>query len=428
MALNLVKLEDAATLLGVSPDELLQMRSRGEIIGFKDGALWKFKKEDLDRLIAERGAGGEKPQRASFDSGELTELPLDSHDDDIVLLSDLDLGGPEEDAASTAVGGAQQAPEQAAASPVDAKVDLDARVAGFETLDLEGVPEIQAASDSQLPLDTGSSLSLAEEPAPAAPQGSAPAAGIAKTGDSTIDLSGGDLDDDDLVLGSGSGSGSDITISAADSGISLIDPADSGLSLEEPLALGGAGEESLELGGEDVVAEPAEPAESAEEAEFEAVSTAKPDDDFLLTPMEEATDEDSDSGSQVIALDAEGTFDDAAATMLSNQAPAVASMLEEDLGAAAPVVDTGLGAAAMGPLAGGIGPITAGAPVSAPAAREVPYTLGNVLALAGCVLFLTLTGMMMYDLMRNMWSWDGAYAVNSSIMDFIAGKIGLFGK
>jgi hypothetical protein len=26
---------------------------------------------------------------------------------------------------------------------------------------------------------------------------------------------------------------------------------------------------------------------------------------------------------------------------------------------------------------------------------------------------------MLFDLMRNMWSWNGAYAVNSSLMDMI---------
>ena len=35
------------------------------------------------------------------------------------------------------------------------------------------------------------------------------------------------------------------------------------------------------------------------------------------------------------------------------------------------------------------------------------------------VLFLILSGMMMYDLMRNMWSWNGTYEVNSSLMDTI---------
>jgi hypothetical protein len=32
---------------------------------------------------------------------------------------------------------------------------------------------------------------------------------------------------------------------------------------------------------------------------------------------------------------------------------------------------------------------------------------------------LLLCGMMLYDLMRNMWSWDGTYPVNSSLMDTI---------
>jgi hypothetical protein len=35
-----------------------------------------------------------------------------------------------------------------------------------------------------------------------------------------------------------------------------------------------------------------------------------------------------------------------------------------------------------------------------------------------------LSGMMMYDLMRHMWSWDSPYAVNSKLMDTI---LNLFG-
>ncbi len=32
-----------------------------------------------------------------------------------------------------------------------------------------------------------------------------------------------------------------------------------------------------------------------------------------------------------------------------------------------------------------------------------------------------LVGMMMYDLLRNMWSWNGAHPVNSGLMDTILG-------
>ena len=33
--------------------------------------------------------------------------------------------------------------------------------------------------------------------------------------------------------------------------------------------------------------------------------------------------------------------------------------------------------------------------------------------------------MLMYDLVRNMWSWDRPYTVNSSIMDSILGLFGV---
>ncbi len=47
-----------------------------------------------------------------------------------------------------------------------------------------------------------------------------------------------------------------------------------------------------------------------------------------------------------------------------------------------------------------------------------------VLLLGMCLLFLALCGMMMYDLMRNMWSWNAPYSVNSTIMDAIMGLFG----
>ena len=48
---------------------------------------------------------------------------------------------------------------------------------------------------------------------------------------------------------------------------------------------------------------------------------------------------------------------------------------------------------------------------------EAPYTGANVAILAVCAVLLMLCGMMTFDLMRNMWSWDGPYTINSSIMD-----------
>ena len=53
-----VDLKEAAGILGVSPDELTEMRSRGDIFGYRDGSSWKFKIEEVERVQQERGASG----------------------------------------------------------------------------------------------------------------------------------------------------------------------------------------------------------------------------------------------------------------------------------------------------------------------------------------------------------------------------------
>ncbi|MFY7876426.1 MAG: helix-turn-helix domain-containing protein, partial [Pirellula sp.] len=50
---NYVTLDEAAKILGVSPDELVEMRSRGEIFGYRDGSSWKFKTEEIERVQSE---------------------------------------------------------------------------------------------------------------------------------------------------------------------------------------------------------------------------------------------------------------------------------------------------------------------------------------------------------------------------------------
>ena len=128
-----------------------------------------------------------------------------------------------------------------------------------------------------------------------------------------------------MVL-SGSGTGSDLSLSAADSGINLSSPTDSGLSLEadsgiqlqsptdsglsleeEPLDLGGSSISSLEL------------PEDEEVVELDDSDVGEPvqkDEEFLLSPSDEMFIDESDSGSQVIALEDSEAFDQDAATMV----------------------------------------------------------------------------------------------------------------
>jgi len=421
MARKLYTVEEAAKVLGVTADTLNDMRLRQEIAAYRDGTNWKFKAEEVDRLLADRGAG---------DSGPTEFAELDDNIDSI-LLSEQSLGSAPS-TSSTVIGKSNEPNAESdiqiadPSKPADSRRDtsmsdvrldggsdivkpgsgLSAKFDDLDSLDLDlpnpaasGIlggsgPLELAASD--LSLDTGD-MALGEEPKS---KGSSDLGGLSSLsgGGSAINLTGAD-EDDDFVLG---GTGSDVTLSAGDSGISLLDPTDSGLSLEEaPLELGGSAVESLELGEDDMIL-------LEEDNDSEGATQLKADDDFLLTPLDESGGEESDSGSQVIALDSEvGDFDESAATMLGSKAPG-GSLLEEDMG-------DEFEPAGVGGMTPGMMP----ANMLVPATIEAPYSAWNVVSLTFCLLFLIVTGMMMFDLLRNMWSWNEPYRVNSSLMDMI---------
>lgn len=502
MALKLIPLDEAARTLGITVERLNQLRERQEIYGYRDGASWKFKPQDVERLAEDLRSQTVDAPLMGDDSDELADLPFDSLDSDplaatietdrlqdshemeinlahdttpipmdglsdaeseeVILLSDRELGASEPGTSSTIIGkpGVQSPeesdirlvahPERGGKPGSDVKLKLDPK-ANESGIRLIAEPPLDVAPDAptdlrledseELSLDLLSDSSEDDLPvatAPPAKPAGKPAAGkgggpakkpidddsgdmelgaedsedefaIANFGaksspsDSGVTLASQDLDDDDLVLSSAGGS--DITLGSADSGISLASPSDSGLNLEEPLELKSMDDDSLELGGDEFAISGDGDSDSAE--------IAPADDDFLLTPIEDAVDADSeDSGSQVIALDSDSGFGD------SGLLEAEGGMLEEDFGA----VDSG------SPLGAGLSsaPVMAGAGMAMPgmAPRETPYTLLNVLSLGACAMLLSLSGMMMFDLIRNMWSWDSPYGLNSWLMDTI---LGLFG-
>jgi hypothetical protein len=100
-------------------------------------------------------------------------------------------------------------------------------------------------------------------------------------------------------------------------------------------------------------------------------------------------------------------------------------MLDEDLGAepalaAMPIAaaSTDIGLASPDELAmGGFGS-------SAAALPEAPYSIWNIVALVFVSLLLILVGMMMYELLRNMWGFEKPIRpgpVDSWFMDTILG-------
>lgn len=429
---KLLSSEEAARQLGVTVEQLTDMRQRQEIFGVRDGANWKYKEQDVTRLADELREQAENP--ALSDSGEIADLPFDFSDDDadVVLASERELGESDPHTSSTIIGrpGVQAAEE----SDIRLVTDDDRRSSGSSGVKLVAATDpATPGSDVKLVAeDSGVNLSLDDRSGPTMlgsesdiilsddavdvslnldddfelsdisvdASADASAEFDLSSSDSGIDLSGGS-DRDEVLLGPSGGS--DITLSPADSGISLASLSDTGLSLEEPLDLAASSEDSLELGGDEMLS-------LSDDSDSAAIKELAVDDDFLLTPLEEMS-EDSSSGSQVIALDSESDFGEA--SLLDDAGHA--GLLEEDLGA-----DLGGGSLVGAGLTGA--PLGAGAPMAAAASsREAPYTTLNVVSLGVCVLFLTLTGMMMADLLRNMWSWDSAYTVNSGMMDTILG-------
>lgn len=411
MAAKLLELEEAAAKLGVTTDQLIEMRSRGEIYGYRADGSWKFKEDEVDRVIAERAGGG------SAIGGDLDDLiqPLGLGDDSnaglsSILVSEQELGHSGESTSSTIIGKSIEsagnaesditlASESAIGPASDVQLvspNSDINLASTSDVQLAGISDLQLSADGGTGKAPGSDVVLGTDK-------------IDLVNDSNLELGA----DDDLVLG-GSGIGSDVTLGGGDSGINLASPADSGLSLEEPIELmgGSSVESAFELPEDEEVISLSSDIGISEEA-----TILKADDEFLLSPGGDLGSDESDSGSQVIALEDSEAFDENAATMLRPNQP---GLVVEDLDSAF----DGMG----GGSTAGVSPATAGAPGYLTAATpEAPYTVMNVLALVACAFLLMITGMLMTDLMRNMWAFDTDRMMSTSLMDGILSALGMGG-
>lgn len=383
MAGKLITQEEAAQLLGVSAADVNEMRQRQELFGVRDGGAWKFKQEDVERFATERSS-------ASGSSSGLdlpVDLDLDAGPGSQIILSEYELGdsGP---GSSTVIGSSKKP---------DADLDISS---GLNLMDSGAIqpkkPEPKKPeSDDASVFGSGSGLDLlASDVRLADPGSSNVLSGMSNLGgpgasaagrtmltaelvdkpalDSSVKLT---MRDQESVFGD---PGSDVTRNIGGSGINLLDPKDSGMQLEDLDLSGASG--VLRMGDADM----------------------KGDDDFLLTPLSEQTDDSTDSGSQVIALD--GDFgDDATATLLAGDVPGLSAVLDHD--------------GSFG--GGGRGNAAAMAGMGYATVPDTRFGIGSVLALGLCTVIMTLTGLMMYDIIRNMWSWNEPLTVDSWLMDTI---------
>lgn len=478
MASRFVELNEAAKLLGISPEELIEKRSNGDIHGYRDGNSWKFKIEEVERCKVEWQEGAKSDSALRFDDG-LDELikPAAMEDDESILVSEESVGASPETTSSTIIGKSGGAPaadsdlKLAAESDITIKPDVGSELSLDEVgseisldagsskkgsavdSDVALVPGVGTDSDVKLVAETGSDKALKTPSGLGADvlgdselklksgsaSGTGPVPSLSGTNKglgSSSKLGSDDLEialdselalseDDEMVLGSAAGS--DFALNAADSGINLGSPTDSGLSLEadsgislqtptdsglnleeEPLDMGGSSISSLEL--------PEDESIELDSGAFEGepAQNLKKDEDFLLTPSDEMFADESDSGSQVIALEDSVAFDQDAGILDQAQG----ALLADSAGLDQQLDALGGGGVAAAPIGVRQGAYAGGPP-------EAPYSIWNIAGLLMVMMFLSLTGVLLSDMLRNMWAWEDGMDVATSISEGVAGAFNM---
>lgn len=77
MSQKFISLEDAAEKLGVAKDRLNQLREAGELRAYRDGASWKFRTEEIDKL-EEAGMPADESAEDSYEMATGSDLSLAS--------------------------------------------------------------------------------------------------------------------------------------------------------------------------------------------------------------------------------------------------------------------------------------------------------------------------------------------------------------
>jgi hypothetical protein len=508
-------LEEAARVLGMSPEELKAKAQSREVRAFLDGGSWRFRVVDVDELARRRGLGSDAELRLSDletssakggSSGELEELDLSEFH---LGVSKPDLGS-ESAHISKVTGKKTKSPSADTGSDHDILVDdltvPPSPVTGSSSViigapsssprasdsDVKLVPEIvKGSSDSDVQLagatfkpPSDSDVTLIKDDSAdhgiiRGPGSSDEGLRVGPTG-SSAEVASGSSDSEfelnpssELIDALQPDSGSDFELSALDasdefestpmskpsdsdvtasdpklSGINLSRPSDSGINLQTGLGLGVS--DSIELAplsDEEIKSSPAgaaarpskpKPALSAtpppvvkkgekdifDDTDFEVdVPLSESDSDDKTVQLEAASDfdlEDSDTGSEVFAIDEEAVDQNASTAM------APSAFAEED----EEEEDDGFDSAVSSEMGGAWSSTEAPAPErAAPAmvlAREAEQEWSGLwVGLLGfttlCLLFAAFVA---HDLVRNLYEFQSGGATGSGLVRMLAGMFG----
>lgn len=379
-------------------------------------------------------AVGKKPVRS--DSGLTFDDDDEDSDDDLIgveneddlLGSDLELQAPANAPASSGGG----APRGSSMSSLEMLDDLDLDDEGSSKLssgrssrgiDVLSELDLLSADAGGSGLITGDSGNVMD--GAGSGSGSGKKAGVSESKGSGLEFDDALADDDDLVIADDEddlvlgGGASDVSVSG-DSGINLMSPSDSGLSLEsEPLDLAGSSISALDLGSEFGGGSGIGSDSGSSSSAKARRGSAGGDEDFRLSPS--GVGVDVDDSSQVIEIEDSSAFAggdgfdeaDFGEAMPEQDAFGDEALVEGD----ALEEDDGFGVTA------GAAPARAGVA----AAYEVPFSIFQVSMLLVTLMIMCLGGMLMTDLLRNMWAYTDTAAPVSSLTDALVSLANLGG-
>ena len=479
---KLIPMDEAASILGMTEDEVAELRSNNEIFGYRDGATWKFKMSELERVADERGitlsAGA-----SAIDSvkGKIDEavselgLALEESDDNL-MLQEPDSVEYMEDSSVELFSSPLGESANDAASDSDSSLKID----DLKLLDEDDDDSLKLGSSSAILKDDSDQLSASvpggkpndsidlssssifdDDEALSFGSSSLKLAGDAEKGSDASDL----LDDEPVGGGSGSGTGKDLGAAGGDdlllmdddddlsledsvsfedsadlssdfvasSGDVALDDSDSNVELKLEsnessinLAISESGislssDEPLELGGSDI---DALQLDDDDDDVIMVEEMSSPDDPTVMQEDDfnltplEESAAAADSTSQVIAMEDSGVFADEGAATILGSGELDADVVD-DAG-----FGDGFGDDSLGSEDGLYEDAALAGAGVATAAPDITYSKWQLASLGLVATMLLAGSLVAYDLARNMWMPENQ-TVGRGVLKFFLGLVNM---
>ncbi len=479
---KLIPMDEAASILGMTVEQLTELRSNNEIFGYRDGSNWKFKMTELERvageldiklnisdaakvaddlsesfgfdLSSESGIDLDPDEGSSsggliedLDSSDYVEdssvelqspakdgLSINSDDDSITIDED----GEEVDLVESGrlkQGTSTKQGDDSSALKLEDSGDILASeenvIDGDDELSF-GSSSLSLASESSKKLAGGDSANLLDDEPEKSGSPSDTGKMLAAGGQDDLLLSEDDLFSDELSLADSASfedsaelssdfEDSDLVLDDSDSSSEIMLEANkSGINLSPNESGIAFGDEPLELGGSDIDA------------------LELPEDDDLIV-LEDVADADAATLMQeddfnLTPLEASLEDDDSSGSQvialedseIYADDSAATILGESDDFSAQPAImlddsgfDDGMGYADAGGIL-----MPAGAAMGPAALPEAPYTAYQVISLGLVAVLLVMGGMVAYSLAQNMWMPEDI-AIRSSVLNFFLRMVGM---